>query len=189
MALAYSEKGELGDRASEFELLGTDDRRHALADFGACKALVLVFMCNHCPYVKAVRERINRLAHETAPLGAQVVGINSNDSARYPADSFVAMKKESTEQGYVFPYLWDETQTVARAFGAVCTPDFYVYRNDGASGFSLQYRGRLDDSWKDESAVTRRDLRAAVDAILSGAEPDRDQIASMGCSIKWAAIP
>jgi peroxiredoxin len=118
-----------------------------------------------------------------------VVGICSNDSVKYPQDDFAAMQSEAAEQGYRFPYLWDETQSVARAYGAVCTPDFYVYRNlaphSESVEFVLKYRGRLDDNWKDESSVQRRDLRAAVEEILEGRDPPPQQIPSMGCSIKW----
>lgn len=189
MALTHSEKGELGSLAPDFNLLGTDGVHHQLRDFRNARALVIVFMCNHCPYVKAVRERINQLAAEGSEVGVQVIGINSNDSIRYPDDSFEAMQIEVQEQKYVFPYLWDETQEVARAYGAVCTPDFYVYKNETAHKdpvcFVLKYRGRLDDSWKDEGAVRQCDLRNAIDEILAGREPGSDQIPSMGCSIKW----
>jgi peroxiredoxin len=189
MALTYSEKGELGSLAPDFHLLGTDEVQHGLRDFRNCRVLVVVFMCNHCPYVKAVRQRINRLAAEGAEHGVQVVGINSNDSVNYPEDSFAAMKHEAQEQKYVFPYLWDETQSVARAYGAVCTPDFYVYRNDTQHKdpveFRLKYRGRLDDNWQDESKILSCDLKTAVEAILAGRDPATPQRASMGCSIKW----
>jgi peroxiredoxin len=189
MALTYSEKGELGSRAPDFDLLGTDGLRNGLRDFRNSKVLVVVFMCNHCPYVKAVRGRINQLAIDGAPLGIQVIGINSNDSVKYPDDSFEAMKREASEHGFVFPYLWDADQSVARAYGAVCTPDFYVYRNETRHKepveFVLKYRGRLDDHWKDESAVRVRSLWDAAEALLKGQEPAAEQIPSMGCSIKW----
>jgi peroxiredoxin len=189
MALTYSLPGELGSLAPEFELLGTDEIPHGLRDFRNCRVLVVVFMCNHCPYVKAVRGRINQLAQEGVEHGVQVIGINSNDSVKYPDDSFEAMRREVAEQQYVFPYLWDSTQQVAKAYGAVCTPDFYVYENrthhKEPVEFVLRYRGRLDDSWKDEAAVRTRELRAAIDAILSGEPVTNEQVPSMGCSIKW----
>ncbi len=189
MALTYTPAGELGSLAPDFNLPGVDDTHHGLRDFRNCKVLVVVFMCNHCPYVKAVRERLNLLARDGAEKGLQLVGINSNDAVRYPADNFEAMKRESREQGYVFPYLFDDTQKVAREYGAVCTPDFFVYNNETAHKdpvrFTLRYRGRLDDNWKDPSAVKKQDLRDAVDAILAGRELDPDQVPSMGCSIKW----
>ncbi|MCM2322929.1 MAG: thioredoxin family protein [Oligoflexia bacterium] len=184
MALTYSEQTELGSVAPAFRLPGTDGRTYGLEDFHSARALVVIFMCNHCPYVKAVKDRINALARDYQSRGVAVVGISSNDSARYPDDGFEAMKRVAREEGFVFPYLWDETQEIARAYGAVCTPDFYVYsRRD--EGFALGYRGRLDDNWKDESAVTRRELRDALEAILRGEKPASDQKPSMGCSIKW----
>jgi peroxiredoxin len=189
MALTYSEKGELGSLAADFNLMGTDDICHQLRDFRNCRVLVLVFMCNHCPYVKAVRGRLNQLALDFVEFGVQLVGINSNDSVRSPDDSFEAMQREAAEQKYAFPYLWDETQSVAKAYGAVCTPDFYVYRNDTRHKdpveFVLKYRGRLDDSWKDESQVDKLDLREALEVLLAGGEPAVEQVPSMGCSIKW----
>jgi peroxiredoxin len=189
MALTYSERSRLGSLASDFKLIGTDDVHHELRDFRNCRVLVVVFMCNHCPYVKAVRDRINKLAAEGSEYGVQVVGINSNDSVRYPDDSFEAMKKEVAEHSLAFPYLWDQTQEVAKTYGAVCTPDFFVYKNEthhkDPVNFALKYHGRLDDNWKDESAVKRRDLRNAIDAILADRDPNSDQMPSMGCSIKW----
>ena len=141
-------------------------------------------MCNHCPYVIAVQSRINSLAKEFASRGAKVVGINSNDAVKYPDDSFAKMQEDARKLGYVFPYLFDETQAVARAYGAACTPDPYVYENVGGK-FVLRYHGRIDDNWKDEAAVTRRELALALEAILSGKPLDLEQKPSMGCSIKW----
>lgn len=184
MALTYSEKTPFGSAAADFTLPGTDGRIWSLSDFSKAKALVVVFMCNHCPYVKAVKGRINALAKECAGKGAALVGINSNDPIRYPDDNFEAMKQVAKEEGYVFPYLFDETQQIAKAYGAVCTPDFYVYGNEGGT-FRLRYRGRLDDNWKDESAVRTRELAQALDEILAGRKPSEDQKSSMGCSIKW----
>lgn len=189
MALTYSEKGELGSLAPDFNLLGTDGVHHSLRDFRNGRVLVVVFMCNHCPYVKAVRQRINRLAREGAEHGVLVVGINSNDSVKYPADNFEAMQREAKEQDYAFKYLWDETQATAKHYGAVCTPDFYVYRNEthhkDPVEFRLMYRGRLDDNWQDESKVQSQDLKSAIQAVLEGHKPPSPQRASMGCSIKW----
>lgn len=188
MALTYSPAGELGSRALDFALLGTDGVTHRLNDFRNEKVLVVVFMCNHCPYVQAVQGRINALVEEYRDRGVAVVGINPNDSKKYPDDGFEAMKERVKEEGFVFHYLWDETQEVARAYGAVCTPDFFVYKNQTRSKeveFALKYRGQLDDNWKDAGAVKRRDLALALDAILSGREPSPDQKPAMGCSIKW----
>lgn len=193
MALTYSERSELGSEAPEFSLPGTDGKTYQLSDFRFSRALVVIFMCNHCPYVQAIQGRLQALAKEYRSRDVQLVGINSNDSSRYPDDSFEAMSriaKDFQNEGYAFPYLWDESQEVAKAYGAVCTPDFFVYENSkpGASQprFVLRYRGRLDDQWKDEKAVTRRDLALALDTILAGKQvlPEQ-QISSMGCSIKW----
>ena len=150
MALTYSETDRLGFIAPEFSLLGTDEVHHLLRDFRNCRVFVIVFMCNHCPYVQAVRERINELAADGIEYGVQLVGINSNDSVKYPDDSFEAMRREAAEYRFAFPYLWDETQEVAKAYGAVCTPDFYVFKNETKHKepvcFTLKYRGRLDDN-------------------------------------------
>ncbi len=183
MALTYSKASQLGAIAPEFSLRGVDGRTYLLKDFAASKAVVVIFMCNHCPYVKAVRDRINQLAKDYMPRGVAVLAISSNDAKRYPDDSFEAMKATAQEFGFVFPYLYDETQEVARAYDAVCTPEFYAYHGSGK--LTLAYHGRLDDNWKDEKAVTKRDLALALDAILAGREPSSDQISSMGCSIKW----
>ena len=184
MALTQSEKIPLGSTAPPFTLPGVDGKTWSLSDFSGQKALVVIFMCNHCPYVVAVRGRINQLAKDYADRGVVVVGINSNDATRYPDDSFDSMKKYAREFGYVFPYLHDESQSVARAYDAVCTPDIYAFKSD-KTGFALKYHGRLDDNWKDERAVTRSELREALDLILSGRDPSPEQTPSMGCSIKW----
>jgi hypothetical protein len=141
-----------------------------------------MFICNHCPYVKAVRERIVRDARELAALGIGSVAIMSNDPTEYPEDSFANMRRVSDELGFPFPYLLDETQEVARAYGAVCTPDFFGYD----AGLGLQYRGRLDESRKETAPEgVRRDLFEAMKQVaLTGSGPT-EQIPSMGCSIKW----
>lgn len=185
MALTYSTMQELGKKAPPFQLPGVDGKTYSLENFTNSKALLVIFMCNHCPYVIAVQERINVLAKKFASQKVSVVGINSNDSVRYPDDSFDAMKARSKEKGYVFPYLFDESQAVAKAYDAVCTPDFFLYENDPSAGFILKYRGRLDDNWKDPKAVTREDLSLAIEALLNNKSIDPDQKPSMGCSIKW----
>ncbi len=179
MALTESTMTPLGSPCPGFDLPGVDGRRWTRDVFRAPLLLVVV-MCNHCPYVQAVDDRINALARDYEGR-CDVVAINPNDAAAYPEDSFAEMRARAARKGYVFPYLHDESQAVARAFGAVCTPDFFLY--DGAR--RLAYRGRLDDHWKDESAVTRRDLRDAIDALLAGRSAPVGQIPSMGCSIKW----
>ncbi|MBI3131812.1 MAG: thioredoxin family protein [Acidobacteria bacterium] len=179
MALLESTMTPLGSPCPDFALPGVDGRTWARADFREPLLLVAV-MCNHCPYVQAIDDRLNDLAKAYAGRCA-VVGINPNDAVAYPDDDFAAMRTRAALKGYAFPYLRDEDQSVARAFGAVCTPDFFLY--DAAR--SLRYRGRLDDSWKDAAAVKHRDLAQAIEALLEGAEPVGDQRPSMGCSIKW----
>ncbi len=187
MALLESKKLELGMIAPDFDLPSTDGKSYRISSFSDAKALVVIFMCNHCPYVVAVQGRIAALAKEYQARGVRLVGINPNDSVKYPDDSFDAMKGRAKEQGYVFPYLRDESQDVARAYDAVCTPDIYAFENAGSNAgrFLLRYHGRLDDSWKDPAAVKRRELALALDAILAGMPVPQEQIPSMGCSIKW----
>ena len=187
MALTYTQpptEKELGSSAPDFSLPGVDGRNWSLADFKGKKALVVIFMCNHCPYVIAVQGRINELAREYAAQGVALVGISPNDPVKYPADSLDAMRVRAREQGYVFPYLIDETQEVARAYGAVCTPDPFVFENVGGE-FVLRYHGRIDDSWKEPERVTRREIAQSLDAILAGKPVSAQQHPAMGCSIKW----
>jgi peroxiredoxin len=172
---------ELGAPCPDFRLPGVDGQTHALRDFTSSPVLVVMFICNHCPYVKAVEDRLIRLRQEYGPRGVQFVGVCANDAEGYPDDAFDKLQARWRERDYGFPYLHDEEQSVARAFGAVCTPDIFVY--DGER--RLAYRGRIDDSWKDESKVTRRELASALDALLAGKRPSPEQRPSMGCSIKW----
>lgn len=181
MALTYSEMIPLGKSAPAFELQGIDEKTYSLDSFKGKKALVIMFICKHCPYVVAVQDRLAALAREFTPAGVQFVGINSNDVENYPEDSPENMKKQAKEVGFVFPYLFDETQEVAKAYGAVCTPDIFVFDH----AFKLRYRGRIDDSWKDPKKVARQDLRDALEAVVSQKPVSEDQIPSMGCSIKW----
>jgi peroxiredoxin len=171
----------LAPPAPAFSLPATDGKTYSLESFREAKALVVVFTCNHCPYANAVEDRLLVLAREYAAKGVAVVGINPNDAVKYPADSFEAMKARAAEKGYTFPYLRDESQEVARAFNAACTPDIFVF--DGAR--ALVYNGQLDDNWKDASAVTRHDLRLVLDATLAGTKVAFDHAPAMGCSIKW----
>lgn len=177
----YTPPGELGSTCPPFDLLGTDGHRHNLDSVSGAKALVIMFICNHCPYVKAVEDRILVLAREIIALGAKIVAISSNDANNYPEDSFENMKLRAETKQYSFPYLHDTTQAVAKKFAAVCTPDFFVYDQD----LKLAYRGRLDDSWKDAKLVTRHELRHAVLQLLQDREVPQVQYPSMGCSIKW----
>ncbi len=172
---------DFGLAAPDFRLAGVDGRTYALADVRGPNGLLVMFICNHCPYVKSVRERIIRDARELEVLGVASVAIMSNDPADYPEDSFDNMKKIATQLQFPFPYLYDETQEVAKKYGAVCTPDFFGYNQD----LKLQYRGRLDESRKEPVPNARRDLFEAMKQVAQTGEGPRDQIPSMGCSIKW----
>lgn len=181
MVLLESEALPAGIACPDFDLAGVDGKRHARDDFAAADVLVVMFLCNHCPYVQAVEERIIALRKEFAGRPVQLVGICSNDPTDYPDDAPARLAERAREKGYGFPYLVDETQDVARAFGAVCTPDIYVYDRDRR----LAYHGRIDDSWKEPDRVTRRDLAAAIEALLAGRRPAAEQQPTIGCSIKW----
>src|SRR5690606_32998481 len=183
MALTETPPAELGTPAPDFDLLGVDGRRWRLADCRGEKGTLVMFICNHCPYVKAVRERLIRDVRELEQYGVKSVAIMPNDTAAYPDDSYENMQREAKEYGYPFPYLIDETQEVARAYGAVCTPDFFGYDAD----LRLRYRGRLDATTPSRQAPpdAPRDLFEAMRLIAeTGKGPER-QIPSMGCSIKW----
>ena len=171
----------IGSKAYDFNLKGTDGKFYSLKSFNDKKVLCIIFMCNHCPYVVAVQQRINQIAKDYADKSFALIGINPNDPAAYPEDSFENMVVRAKEQGYVFPYLLDETQEIARAYDAVCTPDIYLYDEKRV----LIYRGRIDDNWKDESAVTRKELRMSIEKMLENKPIDFEMIPSMGCSIKW----
>lgn len=181
MALLESTMVPLGTACPPFTLPGVDGRLWSRDDFHT-PALLLVVMCNHCPYVQAVDGRINALAKAYAGRCA-VVALNCNDAVAYPEDSFEAMRQRALARGYAFPYLWDEDQEVARALGAVCTPDFFLYD----AHRHLVFRGRLDDNWKEPANVTRQELKGALDALLAGEPIPAVQHPSMGCSIKWKA--
>ena len=181
MALLNSEKIKLGTPAADFSLPGVDGKEYALKDFQDKKALVLLFICSHCPYVQAVEDRILQLDRDYAPKGVQLIAICSNDAVEYPDDSPENLRKRWKEKNYGFPYLVDETQDIARAYGAVCTPDIYVYDQER----KLAYHGRIDDNWQEPSKVNRKELAEALDEILKGKKPSEKQQSSMGCSIKW----
>src|SRR5262245_37547759 len=175
----------LGTKAPEFELPDvTTGRTVSLSDFEDKPALLLMFICRHCPYVRHVRTELARLGHDFADSGLGIVAISSNDIHAYPEDAPESLAEEAREAGYVFPYLFDETQEVAKAYTAACTPDFFLFDEDRA----LVYRGQFDDSRPSNGLpVTGRDLRAAIDAVLSGGLVAKDQRASIGCGIKWRA--
>jgi len=172
---------DFGWRAREFDLPGVDGRRHTLASTRGPKGALVMFICNHCPYVKAVLERIVRDCAELAPLGIGAAAIMSNDPADYPEDSFDNMKRVAREREFGFPYLLDESQEVAKAYGTVCTPEFFGFN----AQLELQYHGRLDASKTSPLPGVRRDLFEAMRAIASGEPGPQDQIAGVGCSIKW----
>ena len=181
MALLHSTMVPLGTAAIDFKLPGIDGVKYSLDTFVDSKVLVIIFMCNHCPYVKAVIQRLIDLQEDTSSQGVRLVGINCNDAQKYPDDSFENMQKVATEWGMNFSYLFDESQTVAKKYDAVCTPDIYVYGKEK----KLLYRGRIDDNWENVEQVTQRDLKQAIDCILAGQEVPAKQVPSMGCSIKW----
>jgi peroxiredoxin len=177
------ESGSLpsGTACPDFDLAGVDGRRWTRDDFAASEVLVVLFLCNHCPYVQAVEDRIIALRKEFAGRSVQLVGICSNDPTDYPDDAPDRLAARWREKDYGFPYLVDDTQQVARAFDAVCTPDIYVYGRDRR----LAYHGRIDDSWKEPAKVTRRDLASAIESLLAGKPPAAEQHPTIGCSIKW----
>jgi len=180
----YSTMLELGTAAPDFSLINTDSQIVTLADFANSRALLVMFICNHCPYVKHVARAVAQLADDYVPKNVGVVAIMSNDVAHYPEDSLDKMKLEKQSQGYHFPYLLDQDQLVAKAYHAACTPDFFVFD----ANCKLTYRGQLCDSRPSSNLpVTGTDLRAALDATLAGEPPVGDQKPSLGCNIKWIA--
>ncbi len=171
-----------GEKAKPFRLLGVDGKWHTLDELRGERGTLIVFMCNHCPYVKAIIDRLIRDARELREHGVATIAINPNDPEQYPEDSFENMKRWAEEKDFPFPYLWDETQEVARAYGAVCTPDFFGYNAD----LELQYRGRLDASGRRPAPPdARRELFEAMVQIARTGRGPEEQIPSMGCSIKW----
>ncbi|MCC6660823.1 MAG: thioredoxin family protein [Phycisphaerales bacterium] len=183
MAETPSSMLPLGTRAPDFTLPdAVSGRSVSLADFAGKRALLVMFLCNHCPFVKHVRSQLAALGREYGEKGAGIVAISSNDAVNYPQDGPVKMKEEAKAAGYTFPYLYDESQAVARAYHAACTPDFFLFGADRA----LVYRGQLDDSRPGNGVpVTGKDLRAALDAALAGKPPLPNQRPSIGCNIKW----
>ena len=172
----------LGTKAPHFRLPDPQGKWVSLDDFKDAPALLVVFMCNHCPYVKHIRSKLAEVAKEYQAKGVGVVGINSNDVASYPDDRPEKMAEEVKQVGYTFPYLYDESQEVAKAFRAACTPDFYLFDRERR----LVYRGQFDDSRPGNGRpVTGADLRAALDAVLAGRPLPGNQRPSLGCNIKW----
>ncbi|MDX1568442.1 MAG: thioredoxin family protein [Longimicrobiales bacterium] len=172
----------LGTEAPRFALPDTSGQIVRRDDFQGADAFLVIFMCNHCPYVKHLKEAIADYAWEYQEEGLAVVAISSNDVASHPEDAPAEMKEDAERYGYPFPYLFDETQEVAKAYGAACTPDFFLYDED----FRLAYRGQFDSSRPgNDVPVTGADLREATEAVLAGDDPPGDQVPSQGCNIKW----
>lgn len=175
---------DFGWKAVDFDLPGTDGQRHTLASACGPNGLLVMFICNHCPYVKAVLDRIVRDARDLAPLGVNCIAIMSNDPSDYPEDSWDNMVKLTRDKAFPFPYVLDATQEIAKAYGAVCTPDFFGFNGKR----ELQYRGRLDESRKEAAPEgVRRDLFEAMKRVAQTGQGPREQIPSIGCSIKWKA--
>ncbi len=181
MALLESNSGNIGSGIIDFNLISTDRKSYSVESFKDKKILVIIFMCNHCPYVKAVIGRFISLQNKYYSKNVQFIGISSNDVIEYPEDSYENMIIFAGERKINFPYLFDENQETAKKYDAVCTPDIYVYDDKRI----LKYRGRLDDNWKEEEKVTRYDLDDAISSLLNNGKIEFEQIPSMGCSIKW----
>ncbi len=180
---ATSDICEFGWKARDFRLPGTDGKSYSLQDVRGPSGTLVMFICNHCPYVRGVIDRIVRDATELAEYGIRSVAISANDAATYPDDSFDNMKRFAAENALPFPYLYDESQDVAQAYGAICTPDFFGFD----ANLGLQYRGRLDESGRNPVPGARRELFEAMKRVAETGEGPREQTSSIGCSIKWKA--
>ncbi len=183
MAVTPSVMAPLGNKAADFSLPDTiSGKILSLTDLKSDKATVIMFICNHCPFVKHVNTGLVSLANEYRPKGVSFIAISSNDVVNFPDDSPEKMKMNAKEQGFSFPYLYDESQEVAKVYDAACTPDFFIYDKD----LELAYRGQLDDSRPSNGLpVTGKDIRAALDLLLSGKTVPAEQKPSIGCNIKW----
>ncbi len=173
-------KLKAGDSAPDFELLGIDDKKHKLSDYSKRQGTLIIFMCNHCPYVKAKFEALNEL-YEKFGGKIAIIGINSNDSKDYPEDSFENMKKTAQEKGLKFEYLVDDTQQVAKKYGAMCTPDPYLFNKEG----KLVFHGRIDNAMKPDDTATEKTMIINIEKMLSNEKIEKDFDPSIGCSIKW----
>ena len=178
---AQSRVCDFGWKAVDFDLPGVDDRRHTLASARGPNGLLVMFICNHCPYVKAIRARIVRDCRELAGHGIGSIAIMSNDPAEYPEDSFETMRRVAAEAGFTFPYVLDATQAVAKAYDAVCTPEFFGFN----AGLELQYHGRLDASKTSPIDGAKRELFDAMVEIARTGKGPVEQTTALGCSIKW----
>ena len=172
----------IGDQAPGFRLPGVDGRTYSLEEFTGKPVLIVVFSCNHCPYVQAYEDRMISIQRDYQPRGVQLIAINSNDDVNYPEDSFNAMVERAKAKGFNFPYLRDANQEVAKAYGATHTPQLFVFDH----GRKLRYTGKIDDNWQNPGAVKKQYLREAVDALLQGSAPAEAETHAIGCTIKWA---
>jgi peroxiredoxin len=170
-----------GDKAITFDLPGVDDSQHTLGDYADKEAIAVIFSCNHCPYVRAWEDRMVEIQADYADKGVQLIAISSNDAQKYPADSFTMMKQRAQEKGFNFPYLYDEAQEVAHAYGAERTPEVFLFDKSG----SLRYHGAIDDNYENPHAVQSQYLREALDAVLAAQAPSVAQTPPVGCTIKW----
>ena len=172
---------KIGDSPSPFSLAGTDDQQHSLDDYGDSEAVAVIFSCNHCPYVRAWEDRMVQIQADYAAKGVQLIAINANDAVQYPADDFPSMKQRASEKSFNFPYLHDETQEVARAYGAERTPEVFLLSKEGR----LHYHGAIDDNYEDPAAIQAHYLRDALDAVLDGRTSPVAETKPAGCTIKW----
>ncbi len=181
MSMESQIKLKQGERAPYFKLMGVDGKFYSKDDFKNKKALLIIFMCNHCPYVKAKIKLINELHANYSNKNVAVVGISSNDAIQYPDDSFENMKLFAQEHNIEYPYLYDETQEVAQKYGAQCTPDPFLFDEN----FELAYHGRLNDAMSPEAKATSNDMKSAIESVLRKKKPETFFVPSIGCGIKW----
>lgn len=181
MALVHTPQTDSSFHCPDFQLPGVDGQTYSLEKFKDKKALLIMFLCNHCPYVKAIEDRLIQLGTDFSNASLGILAICSNNAEEYPEDSFENIQKKWQEKNYSFPYAYDESQKAAQNFGAVCTPDFFLFGPDR----KLFYRGRLDDSWKDPNQVSQQDMKMAIEQLLKGEDLNFTPTHSMGCSIKW----
>jgi peroxiredoxin len=172
---------KLGDSVAPFTLPGIDDRKHTLSDYADKAAIVIIFSCNHCPYVQAWEDRMVAIQTDYGDKGVQLIAINANDTKKYPDDDFPKMKERAREKGFNFVYLQDETQEVAQVYGAERTPEVFLFDKDGL----LRYHGSIDDNFRDAKQIKHHYLRDALDAVLAGKSPPMAETRLVGCTIKW----
>ena len=173
---------KIGSKLPEFNLPAVDGKTYSPASFSSSKVLVIMFTCNHCPYVRAYEDRLIKLQNDYKNKGIAFAAINANDEKNYPEDSFENMVKRAKEKGFNFPYLRDKSQEVARKFGATYTPEVFVFDQNRI----LQYHGRIDDNWKESDKVTKQDLKEALDALLSNKSVNSPETQAIGCTVKWS---